>query len=76
MTKNCLVSTLGMLKLNGMGLSYAIYEPPYDKTKKMACEPSEETDQPGHSPSLIRVFADHLKKAGSLSYPISTQRRL
>ena len=23
----------------------------------MACAPSEDSDQPGHSPSLIRVFA-------------------
>ena len=34
-----------------------IFEPPHDKTNKMACEPSEDSDQPGHPPSLIRVFA-------------------
>ena len=28
-----------------------------DKTNKMACALSEDSDQPGHSPSLIRVFA-------------------
>ena len=28
----------------------------FDKTKKMACAPSEDSDQPGHLPSLIRVF--------------------
>ena len=28
-----------------------------DKTNKMACAPSEDSDQPGHPPSLIRVFA-------------------
>ena len=33
------------------------YEPPRDKTNKMACAPSEDSDQPGHPPSLIRVFA-------------------
>ena len=32
-------------------------EPSHDKTKKMACAPSEDSDQPGHPPSLIRVFA-------------------
>ena len=32
-------------------------EPPRDKTNKMACVPSEDSDQPGHPPSLIRVFA-------------------
>ena len=42
-----------------------------DKTNKMACAPSEDPDQPGHLPSLIRVFAVHLKKAWVLSYPLS-----
>ena len=32
------------------------YEPPHDKTNKMICAPSKESDQPGHPPSLIRVF--------------------
>ena len=35
----------------------AIYEPPHDKTNKIACAPSEDSDQPGHPPSLIRVYA-------------------
>ena len=39
-----------------------IFEPAYDKTYKMACAPSEDSDQPGHPPSLIRVFAVHMKK--------------
>ena len=42
----------------------------------MACTPSEDSDQPGHPPSLIRVFAVHMKKAWVLSYPLSAQRRL
>ena len=29
---------------------------PNDKTNKMVCAPSEDTDQPGHLPSLIKVF--------------------
>ena len=33
------------------------YEPSHDKTNKMACAPSEDSDKPGHLPSLIRVFA-------------------
>ena len=33
------------------------YEPPHDKTNKMAFAPSEDSDQPGHPPSLFRVFA-------------------
>ena len=32
-------------------------EPQHDKTIKMICVPSEDSDQPGHLPSLIRVFA-------------------
>ena len=45
-------------------ISYASYDinrernkPQHDKTNKMTCAPSEDSDQPGHSPSLIRVFA-------------------
>ena len=34
-------------------------EPHRDKTNKMACVPNEDSDQPGHPPSLIRVFAGH-----------------
>ena len=32
------------------------FEPPHDETNKMACAPSEGSHQPGHPPSLIRVF--------------------
>ena len=39
------------------------YEPPHDKTNKLICAPSEDSDQPGHPPSLIRVFAVRMKKA-------------
>ena len=42
----------------------------------MACAPSEDSDQPGHLPSLIRVFAVRMKKALVSSYPLSSQRRL
>ena len=47
------------------------FEPPRDKTNKMACAPSEDSDQPGHPP---RVFAVHMKKARVLSYPLSAQQ--
>ena len=33
--------------------------PAYNKTNKMTCVPSKDSDQPGHPPSLIRVFAGH-----------------
>ena len=40
------------------------------------CAPSEDSAQPGHPPSLIRVFAVRMKKAGVLSHPQSEQQRL
>ena len=40
------------------------------------CAPSEDSDQPGHLPSLIRVFAVRMKKAWVLSNPLSAERRL
>ena len=48
-----------------------------DMTKQQnECAPSEDSDQPGHPPSLIRVFAVCMKKAWVLSYPLSAQWRL
>ena len=43
---------------------YAIllFEPPHDKTDKMACAPTEDSDQPVHPPSLIKVFTVRMKK--------------
>ena len=52
------------------------FEQPHDKTNKMACVPSEDSDQPGHPPSLIRAFAVRMKKAWVLSYLLSAQWRL
>ena len=40
------------------------------------CAPSEDSDQPGRPPSLIRVFTVCMKKPWVLSYPFSAQRRL
>ena len=34
-----------------------LFEPRHDKKKQNGCAPSEDSDQPGHPPSLIRVFA-------------------
>ena len=53
-----------------------LHEPAHDKTNTMACAPSEDSDQPGYRPSLIRVFTVRMKKAWGLSYPLSAQRRL
>ena len=45
------------------------------QNQQCGCVPSEDSDQPGQSPSLIRVFAVHMKKAWVLSYPLSAQQR-
>ena len=41
------------------------YKLPYDKTYNTACPPSEDSDQPGHLPSLISLGS--LRKLGSLT---------
>ena len=50
--------------------------PRHDKTNKMKCAPSEDSDQPGHPSSVIRVFA--VCFMGSLGHNASScgQRRL
>ena len=63
----------------GLVLAYRMnvtIEPSHDKTKKMACVPSEDSDQPGHPPSLIRASAVRMKKAWLPSYTLSARRRL
>ena len=40
-----------------------LIEPGHDKTNKLACATFEDSDQPGHPPSLIRVFAVRWKVA-------------
>ena len=42
----------------------------------MICAPNEVSDQPGHPPSLNKVFAVRMEKPWVLSYPLSGQRRL
>ena len=36
-----------------------LMNPCMTKTNKMVCAPTEDSDQPGHPPSLIGVFAVH-----------------
>ena len=40
------------------------------------CAPSEDSDQPGRPPSLIRVFTVRMKKAWVLSYPFWSESSL
>ena len=51
-------------------------EPPHDKTNKMACAPSDNSDHPGHPPSLIWVFAVHSMGSKEPKLPSWGQRRL
>ena len=46
------------------------------RNQQNECAPSQDSDHPGHPPSLIRVFAVRMKKAWVLSYPLSAQQRL
>ena len=46
------------------------------QNQQNGCAPSEDSYQPGHSPSLIRVFAVRTQKPWVLSYPLSAHRRL
>ena len=46
------------------------------QNQQCGCAPSEDSDQFGHPPSLIRVFAVRMKKGWILSYPLNAQWRL
>ena len=72
------LTSINREKLYAVGniLEENIYKPAYDKTYKMAFALSEDSDQPRHPPSKIRVFAVGMKKAWVLSYPLSAQWRL
>ena len=49
-------------------------EPRQIQNQHNECAPSEDSYQPGHPPSLIRVFAVRLKKAWVFSYPLSASK--
>ena len=48
------------------------------QSQQSDCAPSEDSDQPGHPPSLIRVFVVRMRKAWVLCYmyPLMAERRL
>ena len=48
----------------GFLVTWLVYGPPHDKTNKLTCAPSEDSDQPRHPPSQIRVFAVRMKLSG------------
>ena len=45
-------------------------EPAHDKTNKITCAASEDSDQPGHMPSLVKVFTS--RSVGSLGPKVSS----
>ena len=50
--------------LNEYHIPHSKIEPPHDKTNKMACAPSEDSDQPGHPPRLISLRCPHEESLG------------
>ena len=52
-------SAYGELLQYGHVVTHKVNELDHDKTNKTTCVPSKDLDQPGHQPSLIRVFAVH-----------------
>ena len=56
-TKTSLSKNTGSMNGGLCRFEQLSFELPHDKTNKMACVPSEDLDQPGHPPSLVRVFA-------------------
>ena len=56
-----------------MPFDFSVTERQHDKTNKITCAPSEDSDQPGHPPSLIRVFAVRTKRPWVPIYPLSAQ---
>ena len=61
------------IERSGTGQHKRSNEPHREITNEMVCAPSKDSDQPGHLPSLIRVFTVHLKKDRILSYSLSLQ---
>ena len=41
-----------------------VFEPRHDKTNKKSFSPSEDSDQPGHPPSLISLRCPHEETFG------------
>ena len=60
----------------GFRVTWLVYGPPHNKTNKMTYAPSEDSDQPGNPPSLIRVFAMCSKGSKGPNLSSRGQRRL
>ena len=64
------------LDLSDCSESGVTFELEHDKTNKMTCAPSEDSDQPVHPCSLTRVVAVRMMKPKVFGYPWSAQERL
>ena len=89
--KTCFVYSLELPKFEWVPTTYVFVEkyrklsPNYHQTptiwaiawqnQQNECAPREDSDQPGHPPSLISVLAVRMKKPRVLSYPLSAQWR-
>ena len=61
-----IVSTSDVIKIS----LTTFYEPQRQTTYLLTCAPNENSDQPAHPRSLIRVFAVHRKKLWIIGYPL------
>ena len=52
-------------QMSTLSVSPMIVLPQHDKTSKMTGAPSEESDQPGHLPSLISFCCSHTERLGA-----------
>ena len=68
--------TIVVSSLSSESLHLICYKPQHNKFNKMTCASSEDSDQSGHPPIPIRVFAVRMKKHWVLSYQMSAQRSL
>ena len=60
---NVKYTVLNAFVINTLNLTLT-YEPHRDKANKMACAPSEDSDQPGHPPSLISLRCPYEESFG------------
>ena len=59
-----------------MNESHLIYEQQHEKTHLRTCPPSEDSDQPAHSRSLIRIFTGRILDSQGCKVSPCGQRRL
>ena len=63
-----------MIHVYSMWKSFIIKTAATWQNQQSDCAPREDSDQPGHPPSLIRVFAVRMRRAWVFSYPLSASK--